>query len=276
MRSSRQRGDRSAATGGGCGARRWALPRCGALCLLLALGCLRTATDGECEARGPGARTAGAATAAPRDHFFPSTPFSCFFFFLWVFLCVCVCVCICALFGWGARFLLCGGIGAPRRGGEAWGLRALPAASIPAARHCFHGRTEHARALPVGPSPRPARPSPAQSGSAGNTAVPPLLREVWRCLAVREGSARWAAGSAASGRPAVSEGLSNYSATLALASSGAGVARFGPAVTTVGDLHLAARLSLARAKRALTGSSGGDCCRCRCGYPCSTGTWTLN
>src|SRR5699024_5892361 len=61
MRSSRQRGDRSAATGGGCGARRWALPRCGALCLLLALGCLRTATDGECEARGHGARTAGAA-----------------------------------------------------------------------------------------------------------------------------------------------------------------------------------------------------------------------
>lgn len=203
-----------------------------------------------------------------------------FFFFVGFFVCVCVRVymrvCICALFGWGARFLLCGGIGAPRRGGEAWGLRALPAAAIPAARHCFHGRTEHARALPVGPSPRPARPSPAQSGSAGNTAVPPLLREVWRCLAVREGSARWAAGSAASGRPAVSEGLSNYSATLALASSGAGVARFGPAVTTVGDLHLAARLSLARAKRALTGSSGGDCCRCRCGYPCSTGTWTLN
>lgn len=192
MRSSRQRGDRGAVAGGGCGARRWALPRCGALCLLLALGRLLTATDGECGARGSGARTAGAAPAAPRDRFFPFTLFGCFC--VWLFLSARCLVGVCFCF-------VRGGLGLRREEGErgASGLCLPPPPS--AARHRFHGRTEHARGAAGGPEPAAGSPLPAPerlcrercgaAAAAGGLAMP----------GDEGGSPRWAARSAAPGRP---------------------------------------------------------------------------
>lgn len=247
MRSSRQRGDRSAVAGGGCGARRWALPRCGALCLLLALGCLLTATDGEC---GAGARTAGVLPPLPAiaSSLSPlSVVFVGFFFF-----------CVCVRLVWlGCAFsFVRGGLGL--RGEE--GKRAGPPGSA-----CHHhspprgtastgGQSTHG-ALRVGPSPRPARPSPPRSGSAGSAAVPPLLREVWRCLAVREGLRAGLRGAQLRDGPPCRRGCQT---TLQLRLGG--IQRrwrgsFGPAVTTMGDLHLAARLSLTALKPSRSGPS---------------------
>lgn len=76
MRSERQRGDPSATAaagsgGPGSGAGRRAVPGCWALCLLLALSCLRAAADGECGARGDwGAHRVAAPAAALQNNLF--------------------------------------------------------------------------------------------------------------------------------------------------------------------------------------------------------------
>lgn len=267
MRSSRQRGDRSAVAGGGCGARRWALPRCGALCLLLALGCLLTATDGEC---GAGARTAGVLPPLPAiaSSLSPlSVVFVGFFFF-----------CVCAPCLVGVCFFFCaGGIGAPRRGGEARGASGLCLPSpLSAARHRFHGRTEHAWGAAGGPEPAAGSPLPAPerlcrerrgaAAAAGGLAMP----------GGEGGSPRWAARSAAPGRPTVPEGLSNYSATSAWWHPAALAWLLRASCNHHGGSPPGGEVEPYRAealaKRAVTGSSEGGCCRCRCGYLCSNGT----
>lgn len=105
MRSERQRGDPSATAaadsgGPGSGAGRRAVPGCWALCLLLALSCLRAAADGECGARGDWGAHRGAAPAAALGNNFFYYPFL-FYFLLFSRLSGCLPMVL-----WGSRALL--------------------------------------------------------------------------------------------------------------------------------------------------------------------------